>query len=471
MLNSSTGIFSFQFSSMEGLDAMLENGLWFIRKTPLILKKWNPDVNLLKEDVGNVLVWVELHGVPMTAFTKDGLSAIATNIGTPLMLDSYTSDMCTQSWGRSSSVRALIEVRADVELKDNIVVAMPKLIGARFYTCNVSKKKNVSTSGNKKKDVVPIEENAKSSSTSTTPIVEKIDKIKRLIIDGTATLVDDDGILLKNVDSSGDHDSDDEVASIDKDMANCLASKDVSYGQDIPYKIQDICDNLDIKETNTELYMEFPTMETSVGKKSNVPIKVSHKPVAESTGSDATMSVDVSSEAPNINGQSINVVPLSYANNLSPKSLTKANLQKLEANVPNGADYDVWLPLASVHEVHGRMKNFLHMYFIGKRLAFLVVECLMATKIGTPMMLDSYINSMYLESWCRSYYTRIQTEINACNDFSDYLVMVVSNLEGNGYTKETIRIEYVWEPPRCSACLIFGHSSADYTKAPKVAPI
>ncbi|GJX54997.1 hypothetical protein Tco_0284894 [Tanacetum coccineum] len=63
--------------------------LGFIRNNPLILKKWNPDVNLLKEDVGNVP-------------------------------------------GRSSYARALIEVRADVELKDNIVVAMPKLVGEGF---------------------------------------------------------------------------------------------------------------------------------------------------------------------------------------------------------------------------------------------------------------------------------------------------------------------------------------------------
>ncbi|GKE95890.1 putative ribonuclease H-like domain-containing protein [Tanacetum coccineum] len=104
MLNSSTRIFTFHFNSLEGLDAILENGPWFIRNNPLILKKWNPD---------------------------DGLSAIATKIGTPLMLDSYTSDMCIQSWGRSSYVRALIEVRVDVELKDIIVVAMPKLVGGR----------------------------------------------------------------------------------------------------------------------------------------------------------------------------------------------------------------------------------------------------------------------------------------------------------------------------------------------------
>ncbi|GKG51365.1 hypothetical protein Tco_0541749, partial [Tanacetum coccineum] len=55
----------------------------------------------------------------------------------PTMLDSYTSDMCIQSLGRSSYVRALIEVQDDVELKHNIMVAMPKLVGDGFYTCTV----------------------------------------------------------------------------------------------------------------------------------------------------------------------------------------------------------------------------------------------------------------------------------------------------------------------------------------------
>ncbi|GKA50499.1 cytokinin dehydrogenase 3-like protein [Tanacetum coccineum] len=104
---------------------------------PLILKKWNPDENLLKEDVSTVPVWVKLHGVPVTDFSEDGLSSIATKLGTPLMLDSYTSDMCMQSWGRSSYARVMIELRADVELKDNIVVAMPKITREGHYTCNV----------------------------------------------------------------------------------------------------------------------------------------------------------------------------------------------------------------------------------------------------------------------------------------------------------------------------------------------
>ncbi|GKC05964.1 nucleotide-diphospho-sugar transferase [Tanacetum coccineum] len=109
--------------------------------TPLLLimlgTRGNPDVDLLKEDVENVPVWVKLHGVPITEFSEDGLSAIATKLGTPIMLDSYTTDMCLQSWGRSSYGRVMIELRADMELKDNIVVAMPKNNEEVFYTCNL----------------------------------------------------------------------------------------------------------------------------------------------------------------------------------------------------------------------------------------------------------------------------------------------------------------------------------------------
>nr|GEW97361.1 ATPase, F1/V1/A1 complex, alpha/beta subunit, zinc knuckle CX2CX4HX4C [Tanacetum cinerariifolium] len=88
------------YFSMDGLDAMLENGPWFVQNNPLILKKWHPDENLLKEDVSTVPIWVKLHGVPVTAFSEDGLSVIATKL-------------------------------------DNIVVAMPKITREGHYTCNV----------------------------------------------------------------------------------------------------------------------------------------------------------------------------------------------------------------------------------------------------------------------------------------------------------------------------------------------
>ncbi|GJU47089.1 reverse transcriptase domain-containing protein [Tanacetum coccineum] len=179
MFNSSTGLFFFHFSSMDGLGSMHENGPWLIHNNSFILKKWNPDVKLLKEDFVNVPVWVKLHGVHVTAFSDDGLNVIATKLGTLLMLDSYTSDMCMRSWGRSSYARALIERRADVELKDTIVdeclknivsnvvknlknhsqspkgVPVGPKVGfkpAKQVYRVVSKNDNANTIGNKKKD-------------------------------------------------------------------------------------------------------------------------------------------------------------------------------------------------------------------------------------------------------------------------------------------------------------------------------
>ncbi|GJR78901.1 hypothetical protein Tco_0149686 [Tanacetum coccineum] len=177
-------------------------------------------------------------------------------------------------WGRSSYARAMIKLRANVELKDNIVVVMPKITREGYYTCNirveyewkpprysgwpdgvfkptkqvyqpVSKKPTANTSGNKKKNMEPTKEvsksnpfdvltsvendvelgtnggtsnlasqetnssgsslwNVDSSSPSTTPIIEKIDKIEKLIIDGKVTL----------------------VASVDNEMASFLTKKD-----------------------------------------------------------------------------------------------------------------------------------------------------------------------------------------------------------------------------------------------------
>ncbi|GKC10941.1 hypothetical protein Tco_1007723 [Tanacetum coccineum] len=170
--------------------------------------------------------------------------------------------------GRSSYARAMIELRGDVELKDTIVVAMPKIIGEGFYTClgeaknlkkpsqtprgvpvglkvgfkptkeyiPFSKKPTANTSVRYQLGTLNLASNmanssgssfwnVKTSSTSTTPIVDKIGKLENPIIDGKVTLVDDDGKPLKKVDYPGNHDSEDDVESVDNDMAHSMSSK------------------------------------------------------------------------------------------------------------------------------------------------------------------------------------------------------------------------------------------------------
>ncbi|GJZ80394.1 hypothetical protein Tco_0645388 [Tanacetum coccineum] len=202
------------------------------------------------------------------ALSEDALSAIATKLCTPLMLDSYTADMCMRSCGRSIYARAIFELRADVELKDNIVAAMPKITEEGYYTCNIrveyewkplsagatknlkktsqtpkgipvgqkmrfkpkqvfqpiSKKYTANTCEKNKNNSESTKEVSKSNpievltsvdndvelstnggisnsadkgtiniSSSNTPIVEKINKIKRQIREGILRFVDDDG--------------------------------------------------------------------------------------------------------------------------------------------------------------------------------------------------------------------------------------------------------------------------------------
>nr|GEV16681.1 hypothetical protein [Tanacetum cinerariifolium] len=222
MFSPPTYLFSFQFSFIDGLDATLENGP-----------------------------------------CEDGLSAIATKPGIPFMLDSYTSHMCLQSWGRSSYARVMIELRADVELKENIVVDMPKITKEGNYTCNfcvvykwkhprrssckvfrhiheecpkntgfkpykeyrhVPKQSTAGSNGNKKKGEEPIIEVSNSNPFDVLNLVDNdVEKFKDLITSGQAIVVDKEGNPLKKVEFSGEDDGEDKVASVDNDMARSLA--------------------------------------------------------------------------------------------------------------------------------------------------------------------------------------------------------------------------------------------------------
>ncbi|GKB53402.1 putative reverse transcriptase domain-containing protein [Tanacetum coccineum] len=122
-------VYYFKFTSMTGLEQGLEKGPWMIRNQPLILTKWSPNMSLSKDKVTKVPVWVKIHKVPVVAYSEDGLSLIATQIGKPIMLDTFTSAMCAEPWGRIGFARALIEVTAEKELKQEVTMAVPIVEG------------------------------------------------------------------------------------------------------------------------------------------------------------------------------------------------------------------------------------------------------------------------------------------------------------------------------------------------------
>ncbi|GKF14132.1 zinc finger, CCHC-type containing protein [Tanacetum coccineum] len=92
---------------------VLEYDPLLIRDAPFILRKWTSSSKLSKEELTYVPVWVKFHGVPVSVFAADGLSAIATRLGTPIMLDSCIATTFMQSWGRMNYVRVLVDIRVD----------------------------------------------------------------------------------------------------------------------------------------------------------------------------------------------------------------------------------------------------------------------------------------------------------------------------------------------------------------------
>nr|GEU87318.1 hypothetical protein [Tanacetum cinerariifolium] len=192
------------------------------------MKMWNPYVILQKEDVVNVQVWVKLYGVPMMVFSNDSLSVIATKIGTFLMLDSYTSDMYMQSWGRPVTNKngANTSGKKKQAKIPRQAVSNSNPFDARNSIANDD---DLGTNSSLARKGVA------SSSTNTTPIAERIDKIKRQMIEGKVLLVDDDGKSLPMVVSMVNANSHNEVEEVFDEHSTFMASTCLKCGSDSGY--------------------------------------------------------------------------------------------------------------------------------------------------------------------------------------------------------------------------------------------
>ncbi|GJZ02824.1 reverse transcriptase domain-containing protein [Tanacetum coccineum] len=120
VMKNDDGIFLFKFADSTGMEQVMDRGPWLIHNTPLIVNKWTPSLPLKKDVVTKVPIWVKLHKVPLVAYSEDGLSLIATQIGKPLMLDAYTRSMCGEAWGRIN-----FEVSSESDLKKVVTMTVP----------------------------------------------------------------------------------------------------------------------------------------------------------------------------------------------------------------------------------------------------------------------------------------------------------------------------------------------------------
>ncbi|WMV59334.1 hypothetical protein MTR67_052719 [Solanum verrucosum] len=93
------------------------NGPYTINNKPIILKSWSIDFDLSKEFPTEIPLWIKFPNLPMTCWSKDSLSRIASTVGKPVY-----ADECTAKQTRISFSQMLIEVNVSNPLPDEITV-------------------------------------------------------------------------------------------------------------------------------------------------------------------------------------------------------------------------------------------------------------------------------------------------------------------------------------------------------------
>ncbi|KAL4564482.1 hypothetical protein LXL04_028546 [Taraxacum kok-saghyz] len=105
----------FRFSNEQGLKEVLEGGPWLVFDNPIIIRRWEPGLNLSKPQHCKIPVWVKIYNAPLEYWNGIGMSHIARELGKPLEADAWTSKMCNEHWGRPGFMRILMEMSAEKE--------------------------------------------------------------------------------------------------------------------------------------------------------------------------------------------------------------------------------------------------------------------------------------------------------------------------------------------------------------------
>ncbi|GKD43550.1 RNA-directed DNA polymerase, eukaryota, reverse transcriptase zinc-binding domain protein [Tanacetum coccineum] len=90
----SNGVFFIKFHNDEGLESVVNSGPWMVR----------------------------VCNVPLEAWATNGISALASRIGKPLVMDNVTAEMCKVRFSRVRFARVLVEVSAKKSLPNEIEI-------------------------------------------------------------------------------------------------------------------------------------------------------------------------------------------------------------------------------------------------------------------------------------------------------------------------------------------------------------
>ncbi|GJZ00857.1 hypothetical protein Tco_0518286 [Tanacetum coccineum] len=134
--------------------------------------------------------------------------------------------------------------------------------------------------------------------------------------------------------------------------------------------------------------------------------------------------------------------------------MTCLSIYKLVQSAPDGwfgNGIDVVVSVDSIRAISERFANTAYGFFLGKKLAYLVVA--------------NYVKlyGVLVTAFSEDDLSAIPTKL-ADVELKDNIVVVMPKITREGHYTCNVRVEYEWKPPRCSSCKVFGHAHEECTK-------
>lgn len=77
-----------------------------------------------------------------------------------------------------------------------------------------------------------------------------------------------------------------------------------------------------------------------------------------------------------------------------------------------------------------------------------------ASRVGTPLIMDKFTTDMCEKGYGRASFARVLVEVDASNGLVDSVEVWYMSLNRS----MKLKVEYAWQPPLCTHSCVFGHS-------------
>lgn len=100
VMSNGRGLFLLRIADPEFRRRILEGRTVTVARVPLLLQQWKPGIELNKESLQSIPVWVRLNNLPCSFWSAHSISKLANALGKPLYVDQRTEQMAMLTFAR-----------------------------------------------------------------------------------------------------------------------------------------------------------------------------------------------------------------------------------------------------------------------------------------------------------------------------------------------------------------------------------